>query len=238
MPDIEIEITQEAKDVTESTDLVLKEAKDFKIATVADLEISATILKEVKQKKKKIDEVRKSMTRPLDVTKKQIMEFFKPFENKLSEAENIVTRAILDFRTEERRKAEEAQRKAQEEAEKRQKEELERLQKEQEEAEMMGDSEMVANIEAQKSVVATTAEVATLVTEEESKLDGISAVKRWKGIVKDKMALIKHIAETGQFENLLEVSSKELNALAVATKGTISIPGIEFKQDTSLAVRN
>ena len=228
MTEINAEITQEAKEVSESTDLLLQEAKNFKIKTIADLEISANILKTIKQKKKKIDEVRKTITRPLDAAKKRIMDFFRPAENKLSEAENIIEKTILDFRAEERRRAEEEQRKVAE---------LARIQKEQEEAEMMGDSETVENLEMQKTVVATTAEVATVVTTEEPKLSGVAEVKRWKAVVTDKMALIKHIAATGQFENIVEFSNKELTALATATKGTIQIPGIEFKVERSLAAR-
>lgn len=238
MTNVDVEITQEAKEVSESTDLLLQEAKDFKIKTIADLEISANILKTIKQKKKKIDEVRKSLTRPFDAAKKTIMEFFRPAENKLAEAENEMQKTILEYRAEERRKAEEEARKAAEEARKKQEEDLARIQKEQEEAEMMGDSETVENLEMQKTVVATTAEVATVVTTEEPKLSGVAEVKRWKAVVTDKMALIKHIAATGQFENLIEFSNKELNALATATKGTIQIPGIEFKAERSLAVRN
>jgi len=236
MSEINIEISEEAKEVSASTDLILKEALNFKIVSPADLEVSANILKTIKQKKKKIDEVRKSLTRPLDAAKKGIMDFFRPAENKLSEAENAMQKTILDFRAEERKRIEEEQRKAAEEARKKQAEELARIQKEQEEAEMMGDSETVENLEMQKTVVATTAEVATVVTEE-PKLSGVSEVKRWKAVVTDKMALIKHIAATGQFENIVEFSNKELAALATATKGTIQIPGIEFKVERSLAAR-
>ena len=214
MTDVNIEISQEAKEVSESTDLLLQEAKDFKIKTVADLEISANILKTIKQKKKKIDEVRKSLTRPLDAAKKRIMDFFRPAENKLAEAENTIEKTILDFRAEERKRVEEEQKKAAEEAKKKE------------------------NLEMQKTVVATTAEVATVTTKEEPKLSGVAEVTRWKAVVVDKKALIKHIAETGQLENLIEFSNKELNALATATKGTISVPGIEFKAEKTLSVRN
>ena len=238
MTDVNIEISQEAKEVSESTDLLLQEAKDFKIKTVADLEISANILKTIKQRKKKIDEVRKSLTRPLDAAKKRIMDFFRPAENKLAEAENTIEKTILDFRAEERKRVEEEQKKAAEEAKKKQEEELARIQKEQEEAEMVGDCETVENLEMQKTVVATTAEVATVTTKEEPKLSGVAEVTRWKAVVVDKKALIKHIAETGQLENLIEFSNKELNALATATKGTISVPGIEFKAEKTLSVRN
>ena len=75
MTEINAEITQEAKEVSESTDLLLQEAKDFKIKTIADLEISANILKTIKQKKKKIDEVRRTITRPLDAAKKELWTF-------------------------------------------------------------------------------------------------------------------------------------------------------------------
>ena len=237
MTNVDVEITQEAKEVSESTDLLLQEAKDFKIKTVADLEISANILKTIKQKKKKIDEVRKSLTRPLDAAKKRIMDFFRPAENKLQEAENTIEKTILDFRAEERKRVEEEQKKAAEEAKKKQEEELARIQKEQEEAEMMEDTATVENLEMQKTVVATT-EVATVTTKEEPKLSGVAEVTRWKAVVVDKKALIKHIAETGQLENLIEFSNKELNALATATKGTISVPGIEFKAEKTLSVRN
>lgn len=237
MTNVDIEISQEAKEVSASTDLLLQDAKGFKVLSPADLEVSANMFKTIKQKKKQIDEVRKSLTRPLDAAKKRIMDFFRPAENKLAEAENSIEKTILEYRAEERRKAEEEQRKAAEEAKKRQEEELARIQKEQEEAEMLGDSETVENLEMQKTVAATTAEVATVVAPE-PKLSGVSEVKRWKAVVTDKMALIRYIAQTGQFENVVEFSNKELNALATATKGTIQVPGIEFKAETTLSVRN
>ena len=237
MTDVNIEISQEAKEVSESTDLILKEAKNFKIVSPSDLEVSANILKTIKQRKKKIDEVRKSLTRPLDTAKKTIMDFFRPAENKLQEAENTIEKTILDFRAEERKRVEEEQKKAAEEAKKKQEEELARIQKEQEEAEMVGDCETVEKLEMQKTVVSTTKEVSSVIIPEEPKMSGVAEVKRWKAIVTDKMALIKHIAETGQFENLIEFSSKELNSLAIATKGTIQIPGIEFIVERSLATR-
>lgn len=236
MTNVDIEISQEAKEVSASTDLLLQDAKGFKVLSPADLEVSANMFKTIKQKKKQIDEVRKSLTRPLDAAKKRIMDFFRPAENKLAEAENSIEKTILEYRAEERRKAEEEQRKAAEEAKKRQEEELARIQKEQEEAEMLGDSETVENLEMQKTVAATTAEVATVVAPE-PKLSGVSEVKRWKAVVTDKMALIRYIAQTGQFENVVEFSNKELNALATATKGTIQVPGIEFKAERSLAAR-
>ena len=73
---------------------------------------------------------------------------------------------------------------------------------------MMEDTATVENLEMQKTVVATTAEVATVTTKEEPKLSGVAEVKRWKAVVVDKKALIKHIAETGQLENLIEFSNK------------------------------
>lgn len=66
---------------------------------------------------------------------------------------------------------------------------------------------------------------------------GTSVRKVWKHRVVDKAALIKHVAQFPQFENLLEVNEGGLNALARALKGNLNMPGVESYEEAVMASR-
>lgn len=239
MPNMEdVEISQEAKETVKEVDLMVKEVKDFKIKSIKDLEMSANLLKQVKNTKSKWEEERKKATRPLDAAKKTIMDWFRPTEVKLEEAENCIKKEMLIFQEAERKKAEEEARKAREEAEKIRKAELEKLEKERQEAEMCEDEEKMQEIDRKQEVVETMAEVASVTAPAEMpKIKGVNEVKRWKAEVTDKKAFITYVLETGNLENAVEVLQPEINKFATATKGTIKVPGLKIIQETGIACR-
>lgn len=66
---------------------------------------------------------------------------------------------------------------------------------------------------------------------------GVSTGTRWFAVVTDAKALIKAVLEGKAPANLVEVSDKNLQAYAKATKGTIEVPGVEFKSATTITGR-
>jgi hypothetical protein len=72
---------------------------------------------------------------------------------------------------------------------------------------------------------------------EAPKISGVSTRKQWKGCVNDINALLKHIVETGNFAGLVEVNQPALTRLAKSTKGTLTIPGVEFYAEDVMSVR-
>lgn len=67
---------------------------------------------------------------------------------------------------------------------------------------------------------------------------GTSVKTTCKARVFDKLALIKHVAATPQFENLLEVNESGLNALARSLKKNLNLPGVEVYEDRGLSSRS
>jgi hypothetical protein len=196
----------------------------------ADLKIIKGALIEIEAK-------RKEFTRPLDDLKKRFMNLFKPAEERLTNAENIAKGALLAFQQEQTRIAREAAEKARLEQEARLKAERARLEAEALEAEMFGDEDKAAEIEAQQEQIQTVVAAPPPIAAP-SKVEGVHTLKVWKCEVADFIALVKHIAASdGQNINLVTINNSELTALARATKGTIAIPGLKFYEQEIIAVR-
>ena len=75
-------------------------------------------LKEIKAHQKILEGYRKSMTQPIDVAKKMILDFFRSPEEKLASAERILKSALIGYEEEQEKERREAQRLLDEKAEK------------------------------------------------------------------------------------------------------------------------
>lgn len=103
-------------ELTEQSETLLTVCTAYKVANPADYEVAGLELRRVKDAQKRLDELRKSMTRPLDVAKKAIIEFFRAPEDKLAKAEAGIKRAMVTYQDEQERLRREEQRKAEEAA--------------------------------------------------------------------------------------------------------------------------
>lgn len=199
-----------------------RRAGSLVVSDLASREGAATQLREVATFAKFIDDDRKKRTRPLDAEKKAIMDEYRPAEADLANARSMLTAGILKFDTEERRKAEEAQRAADAAAEK----ERARLAKLAEKAEARGDAHKAQEFERRSEFVATQAPVAV----PPPKLDGVSTRKVWRYEIVDA----KHIPS-----RYLIVDTKALDA-AVRSLGADAanmIPGIRVWAEETAVVR-
>jgi len=102
-----------------------KEIQDIRVGVIttdAELKGAAEFLRAVKTRIKEVTEKRFSLTRPLDESKKNIIEMFEPHLSLLADAETKLKKAILAYekivaekRAEEQRRADERARKEEEE---------------------------------------------------------------------------------------------------------------------------
>lgn len=209
-----LQLAQEA----EST---LTLAKEYVIDGPEMYELAATELKTIKGKAKELDELRKSMTRPLDDAKKRIMDFFaKPLQF-LNDAEGLLKRSMLTYDREQERKRQEEEERLRAAA----RAEQERLQKEADERA----AALAAEGKAEEAIeVAAAVPVIPLPTVqvERPKVAGISHRQNWKARVVDPMKVPR------QF---LMVDEKALNAYAKSTKGAVPVEGVEFYAEDILA---
>ena len=93
----------EVKELTAQTEQLLALSATYTVATAAQYTDAGEQLKSIKAAAKKLDTLRKSMTQPLDLAKKAIMDFFRAPEEKLARAESGIKRAMIAYSDEQDR---------------------------------------------------------------------------------------------------------------------------------------
>lgn len=234
---------------------MLIEAQAYVIDCPELAEAAADDLGSIKARIKALTDERMAMTRPLDESKKRIMDLFRRPLELLEQAEGCYKRAIGDWQAKERARLE-AERKAQEEAARKAREALEAQQREEQarlqaeadeaaqkarEAAAAGDDDAAAAAAAQAAVKAAEAAVAqdiahqevmaleamtTAVKAEPAKLSGISTREEWKAEVVDLLSLVKAVAAGEASIELIEANTKEINKRAKALKGEFRAAGV------------
>lgn len=127
-------------DVTESRELaqatrIANSAHELALALEIDssgaLDIAGEELRRIVARKKDIEELRLSLTRPIDEAKKRIMDLFRAPTDRLAEAEGLLRKGIVAYQVKEREEADRKRREAEAAA----RAERERLEREQAAAE-------------------------------------------------------------------------------------------------------
>ncbi|MFA5298154.1 MAG: hypothetical protein WC389_08110 [Lutibacter sp.] len=222
----------EAKKVIEQTEIMVKSYDNYIVISQDNYNDAGEALKTIKTKYKEVDELRKSLTKPLDDSKKRIMELFgKPLDF-LTKAESSVKTAMLKWQQEQERlrRAEEArlaeiQRKATEELERKAREAEAKAAslktaKAREAAE--------ANAAALREQAAAVASVVPVVESKVEAVSGISTRKVWKFRIVDVNKIPREY---------MIPDEKFIGKMAEATKGTKKIDGIEFYSEDIIAAR-
>jgi membrane protein involved in colicin uptake len=252
-------------------DTALKAADDaYAIALAYDIdspeifEAAGDELRAIATKRKEIEETRMTLTRPLDESKRRIMDLFRVPIDRLTDAETKLRKGMLTYQQSEREKAYKARREAEAVAA-REREQLERAARESAEAarkaqeaaavaEAAGDKAAAevaleaaqeataraedASIEAEIAAVAP----AYLPTVAPTKIKGIGTRETWKHEVTDLRALILAAAKRAESGDdfLLGYLCADDAALASAArsmKSKLAIPGVRAYSDESLSVR-
>ena len=198
----------------------------IKINSQESLMIAAENLKSIKSKYKQIEDQRLGMTRSLDKTKKKIMDFFRIPLDALSKAEAEIKKDILRYQQQEAEKQKIAEELAFKEAREKEDQERGRLLTISKEALASGDviTSQSAFEEANNVYV-----VAEEITTDYIPPAGVSVRKAWKYKIEDEKLIPREY---------LVPNGKALATLAVATKGSLKIPGIIFYSEDILSVRS
>ena len=184
---------------------------------------AARLLSLVKGHAKELTEHRFSMTRPLDNAKAQIIELFRPVLQDLTDAEQHIKGAMLDFDRAERQRI--AAERAAAEAERR------RLEEEAMQALDEGRIEEAAAAAADSMAVVAPAQAPV-------RARGTSVGELWRGEVTDLEALVKAIAAGAAPLSLVQADQSAINAFAKATKQEgEALPGVRFWRESSLSAR-
>lgn len=174
---------------------------------------------------KALEKIRKSITSPMDVAKKNVMALFKPAIEGYQDGIATIKRAIGDYTLAQEKAAAEARAKAEALAA------AERKALEQKAAEAESPEEAGAIQEAAAMVVAAPAPVAT------TKAKGMSTTKRLKGTVTDLVAFLRYVADHPELLGCVEVKAGALDRYIAATGGVVQIPGVTIKQEVIVSSR-
>jgi hypothetical protein len=244
---METTITPTAETETREALQLAVRFEKYAITAPDQYKTAADDLKTIKGKSKELDDLRKSMTKPLDDSKKRIMDLFRVPMERLADAESSIKSAMLTYQQEQERirQAEEARlREIQRQEQIRIQQEQERIRLEQEairhaaeEAAKQGQTESAEILEMEAEVAAEEAKkvdeqafavaVAPVVVAPTVRpISGISIRKIWTFRIVDAIQIPR--------EYLL-VDEPKLRKLAVAMKESAKVPGVVFYSEDSMS---
>lgn len=206
--------------------VMVSRAQKLRVSTQEEYEGAATFLKDIKEQAKRIKDYWAEPKAKAAAAHKDIVAREKAMLNPLAEAEAIVKRSMSDYTA----AVLKARREAEEEARRRQQEEAERLLNQAIDAESAGDDQGAAIGLAMAEMVN---DMETPPTIEAPKVSGITNRKTWKARVTDPTQVPAYCNGI----ELRTINMSALNSLAKMSKGTAVVPGVEFYEDTSIAVR-
>jgi hypothetical protein len=199
---------------------------DFKVTSAEGCAQAGTLVSAIRKRIDELTETRLEITRPMDASKKRVMDFFSGPISKLESANKLLSDAVLTWNREESARQAAAQAQLQALADK----EREKLEKRADRAEASGKTEKAEELrQVASTVVAPIAAAAIPVS-------GAMGVRKvWKARVTDKTALIKAVVEGKVPESVLLIDESALNKIAAALKGSLNYPGVQPYEDESLA---
>ena len=198
---------------------VLEAAKQIVIKSPDMYQMAANELQSIKRRTKELDDQRKKITKPLDDAKKSTMDLFRAPLEFLTQAEEVVKRAMLAY---------------QQEQERIRLDEITRLQAIENtriaEERAMAEAGVLEReaIEPPKLIKAETPA---------PKAFGTSVREVWRAEVTDKKALIKYVADNPAWGYLVEPCMAELNGLAKIQKERMAVPGVTANCEKIIAAR-
>jgi hypothetical protein len=191
-----------------------------------DYVAAAELLLDVTKRKKELEELRKNITRPLDDSKKKVMDLFRPAVVRMEGAEVALKGAIRQYQIEQEQKRADQEMLLRREYDQKVKEVVEESNKFFEQGQISQANEALATIPPVPVVIASPKASAP-----------VSTRKTWKAIAPrtpdELINFLLYVANTGMW-NLIEVNQQALNDLARASRGTVKVPGVTFYEETTV----
>jgi len=206
----------------ENANTVLATANAIEVVDQDSADNAGKFVKECMSAKKKLEDRRKEITKPLDDAKKSIMDLFRGPTDTIEKARNTVKGKITKYANEqeriareERRKAEEKARREQEKAEARAREYAEQ-----------GREDLAEKWET-KAAEASVAPVNA--GPEKAKVAGVALRTYYEAEVTDLPAFLRAVADGRVPPACVKVEQGALNKFVGQFKGNVEIPGIKIR---------
>jgi septal ring factor EnvC (AmiA/AmiB activator) len=254
---IEAVIPMEASQASRIAESSYEIALAIDIDSPAMLAIASDELRDIVGKRKQIEELRLSLTRPLDESKRRIMDLFRVPTDRLEQAEKLLRTGVLTYQQAEREKAEKLRREAEAKLAAEMAEQA-RIQREADAERQAAAAAAAAATSAAEREEAETAAAAAaaraaeahermelantappLLVADAGKAPGIGSRNNWKAEVINLNALIDAAAKPGNehLRAFLMADTKALGQAAKAMRAQARIPGVRVYAEESLAVR-
>lgn len=206
---------------------IVTQAKALTIMNNEDFQVGADLAKQIKQAQAHIKDYWSGPKEAAHKAHAEICAKERTMLRSLEEAERIVKSTMARYTAQ----IEEAKRKAEEEMRKKQREEEERFLQAAIDAEDNGDELGAINNMAMAEVVKDMA--VTINPVQQPKVDGVAIRKIWRARILDDSKVPVLIA--GAVIRPIDIGAIE--KMAMATKGTLCIPGVELYQETVMSIR-
>jgi len=213
----EIKITREMESIQTTALNVFESAKQVIIKDQESYDFQGNRLREIKTKWSQIEEKRKELIKPSQLAVKQLNDFFGVPLNNLKSAENLIKQALIRYSDEKEKERFLEERRLREQAEK----EAAKLEKKADKQEAKGNIE-----KAKETRLDAMAIPVPVVASKIEKVKGVSFKEIWKFEIIDEIKLPR---------KYLLPDLKTLGELARSSKGKISIPGVRFYSDKTVA---
>lgn len=208
---------REVREVAEEAQMLATVAARYSVATAGEYSVAGDELKRIKAAQKRLDEVRKSITRPIDAAKRAVLDLFREPETRLSQAEANMKRAMIAYSDEQDRIRREEQRKAEDAARK----EREKLEAQAAKAAEAGKDARAEVLEQRAAAV-----VAPVIQREALKVTGVSTRETWQFEVVDADAVPREY---------LAVDTVKIGRVVRALKGDTQIGGVRVWAEKQIA---
>lgn len=211
-------ISPEILEKTESALTVIDMAKNISIVSIDNYKLGQELMSDIKGRIKTLEEIRMGQTRPLDESKKKIMDFFRVPIQKLEDARAHLNNIMVNWVQEQETKRREEERKLQEAARKRAEEETLQAAIE---AEAAGDKQEAESIIQEPVYVPPIRVISEVPKSKESHIR-----ETWSAEGIDLMATVKAIAEGKAPVQSVQYDMTFLNGQARSYKQNLNIPGV------------
>jgi len=213
-----ITIPEDAKKSVASVEAKAQELEAITIQDQGGYDHAGSLLVEISKQKKKISDLRLSITRPMNEAIRNTNNFFKKAESACDTAKSVVQRKMIAFKNEQERIRKQKEAELQE----KQRKEAERLEKRAEKAEEKG---QVEKAEALREQSAQTSMMQPTIQDQAQRPEGTKVVKRWKFEITDPNQVPR---------NLCIPDEKSIRALVNAQKENCRIAGVRVWSEENI----
>jgi len=207
----------EVREVAEEAHMLATVAARYSVGTAEEYTVAGDELKRIKAAQRKLDELRKKITRPMDAAKKAVLDLFRDPEDKLRQAEAGMKRAMIAYSDEQEQIRREEQRRAEDAARK----EREKLEAQAARAANAGKDARAEVLEQRAAAV-----VAPIIQREALKVSGVNTREVWQFAVTDDSLIPREF---------LAVDTVKIGKVVRALKGDTAIPGVRVWAEKQIA---